>query len=1626
MAGKFLASALGRLDGSDADGVHLLWTAPAASGYSIKGFDIQRRDAFEKNKISCVELTPPELTSLHQSFRYEKSSFVFALRQATCPNFPDDVPDQPYEEEKEKCLEFDKQHVKLGPNPLNLNSFLFLVFDHSGRLYAQTRFREIAGYTGLDCGVQLNIEFPRGMDRVELSMAHSSRPAKIIAFAADGKTLLSSGMHAGKNEKEVVVLEADDIRRVLIVAAQNETALFKICFTPSQKRCINFRDVRPENKRMPWQSNAFKLRIFDSRNNNLKPEIVSWKDFRGLNCGFRTDIVFVNPVSQVELTLHFSSGASIQILDARGRRLGIKRLSRKQAQSQTVYLLARGIKRVIIQTRRNKLLLQEFCFVQATSTVKRFLNAVQPHLLTDIENFTRKPQQEVVNIASLAVLRPQQICIAYEIRFPQSLRYVRVSIGVPGALAIALRDGKAVDAQFSSQPQPVQVIYFSDKTIDRVVLYVARSANALRVCFRQPLKQDQEDKEWQQVPYIARGIQLPVQNVNSDLQNHNDEITLAKSRILPSETFAGSSFDDIAKVMNAAAKKPQTLTPMYQSLLTREDKKDPYIEVRPWPYALAMTMNAPWRRLLGFGFLDNDDKLVSGQHYDYRISGHFYRKDIEEDFYGFHTVPLDLSLPPFFYLNQIGCQLFHATSISMFPHAPKDELEFIGRKGIRLVPGMGRKSLRLSFSQPVTHLVLEVEADAPFDLEYEAKTTDFFLGLSGDTFLGNVERKHRAELQFDEPINTLTLKGGAFLYGIRLCKNGVPTGDPFDILAGSFIVYDVPFHNSPLPAPPTVLGTTHLQEPIIPGDPGETEQEPPRDMGFRLYWLPPVPSGGVGPLPWPEDIAAYPPFDVLGFHFQRSHVDGGGDFEPLSEIDADTLFFGNRGRREDREQVYFGVDLLRIFPEGKRPSAEGSVYMEIDDILQSAQNTIADPGSLFQYRVFSVDAIGRLSATARLGSVVRLEKHIGPPQPVQPQLPPPNPITPSGVRARLLQQSDPNLSGSDQSLLGNSTNAVVLQWGWTDQERERDSYAKEFRVYWLNQPPDRIHGQLTGTANLVAGLYQMPATMDQAVEADELKGQYFHAGDYPFKVAGNTAGLSIQIDFEKSVLDPNLIPQAAGFVFYPLLDGEEQRPNQWQVRSAVIPITNSENYEFIFRDQLTIDARHARVRIWVGVSSADDQYYIADEIPSSQTHGGRPGNESSIVPVAVEGRYFGQPDFSPPSPLADVPEQVTDEPRAETVSFQLNLPALLPSVTVPAGHNILLQRFAVGDLIGMIGVNASDQITVQLPDATQATYTLANASDHATFVSQIRNAEPGAIANKFLMDALIRQLSHLERLWQKVQGVWQFTTITDSVAGKAERYFYRVRIVDPAGHISAQGAIVPKVLRVASIRTPAAPRFNVDSSQDDHLDVEVIARDTFDNEWVLIFNLSVAIDQVLDERTLEKAQLLRIPNRRDLYPNHAIRMRLPEGQLLQPAAIGDIQAGTHQIPDRIVNVDLNPGFDKRVALWAVTMTRDGIPSNFAGPQVVFTGPTPLVVPSLTVTTSAGQDCASWPALTGKAMISVERSTDGGTHWIRVTPWLPSGSTQSNIVAVAGERYYRLVLKDQRGDKTAGAAFGPLT
>ena len=76
---------------------------------------------------------------------------------------------------------------------------------------------------------------------------------------------------------------------------------------------------------------------------------------------------------------------------------------------------------------------------------------------------------------------------------------------------------------------------------------------------------------------------------------------------------------------------------------------------------------------------------------------------------------------------------------------------------------------------------------------------------------------------------------------------------------------------------------------------------------------------------------------------------------------------------------------------------------------------------------------------------------------------------------------------------------------------------------------------------------------------------------------------------------------------------------------------------------------------------------------------------------------------------------------------------------------------------------------------------------------------------------------------------------------------------------------------------------------------------------------------------------------------------------------------------------------------------------------------------MTVTTAAGVTTAEWTPLAVPALLSLERSTDGGASWSRVSPWLDTGVTSYELRAATGDVRYRLSLRASRGRRATGEA-----
>src|SRR5262249_31381505 len=135
-------------------------------------------------------------------------------------------------------------------------------------------------------------------------------------------------------------------------------------------------------------------------------------------------------------------------------------------------------------------------------------------------------------------------------------------------------------------------------------------------------------------------------------------------------------------------------------------------------------------------------------------------------------------------------------------------------------------------------------------------------------------------------------------------------------------------------------------------------------------------------------------------------------------------------------------------------------------------------------------------------------------------------------------------------------------------------------------------------------------------------------------------------------------------------------------------------------------------------------------------------------------------------------------------------------------------------------------------------------------------------------------------------------------------------------------------------------------------------------------------------------ELLRIPNRPDLYPR-GILLRLPDSTLDEPQVSKPLSDS-----DVVVNTDgsreftLGP-FDSpagsRVRVWTCTVTRDGIPSTLGGPCSLILPLPPLPRPTLTAVSMPGSVRFTWSWPDARRYdTALHRSTDGN-EWKRISP-----------------------------------------
>ena len=173
-----------------------------------------------------------------------------------------------------------------------------------------------------------------------------------------------------------------------------------------------------------------------------------------------------------------------------------------------------------------------------------------------------------------------------------------------------------------------------------------------------------------------------------------------------------------------------------------------------------------------------------------------------------------------------------------------------------------------------------------------------------------------------------------------------------------------------------------------------------------------------------------------------------------------------------------------------------------------------------------------------------------------------------------------------------------------------------------------------------------------------------------------------------------------------------------------------------------------------------------------------------------------------------------------------------------------------------------------------------------------------------------------------------FASFDETLHPGGGRYVYRVRKANAAGRTSQRGAIAKVVVRVPSLMPSAPPRREPRVAGDALALLRLaIPRDTRVRA-ILVF------ERLMREDTpLAGVQLVRLRNRGDLAATDIMRLRFADGELIAPRSI-EFDDAVSDASFLRARLTLAGGPARRVAVWACSVTEDGIASQLAGPWLI--------------------------------------------------------------------------------------------
>ena len=1125
----------------------------------------------------------------------------------------------------------------------------------------------------------------------------------------------------------------------------------------------------------------------------------------------------------------------------------------------------------------------------------------------------------VAAAAPAAAAPPQADVITLALAAPQS--FVRVEVASQASAAFALRDGKVVAGGSILTGGAAHQLLAPE--IDTVVVYVL-SLKSFGVCV-----QPDDLAGWRDVPVVKR-LQLPIRELMPALSTPDLEFAEASSRLLPGETLNRQEFESLTELLRLLVTSAEPPRPIDLALLMREAADEDPQELCALDPVRAALIHPRWRRVLGFAWFDNDPVLIPGAVYEYRVTGGFPATDLAHRVVGLHTVPSQTALPSEWYLGAVRLR-FPQPQIVERADPDNGARRQITRRGIRLAPGdqpwwavpsIDTWSLVVDFPEAITSVTLDLVPG--HDLKFAAGAAWLSPGA-----IATVPPGPRARLDFATPIHQLLLAGHGVLESIRLPLSGAPLTP--EIRQISALTPPIPFTDAPLPDPPLFATIQNLQRtlPVAIVDQPATPTPAPHELGFEIRWRP-APRAGI--TAWPLDLTAPPPLDAATFQIEHRQVAPvTTPFTPI--IDAEDNFtLGDRSYGSETPPIHPGVDLLTVFPE-VRPAAAGATDLFWRDVFDftatggaspDLPRPLPPPGTTHQYRVRAVDPIGRPSATWVETGTERLEKHRPPPLPAAPDLTSadalPEPAI-TGVHARVLVAGAPDLTASERAILGAHSSAIILRWGWHEEQRRQDPFAREFRIYTSTRAPGRVRANLVGVVPLGGDRFDAAIQGDRAFTADAGRGTVVEAVAQ-FRVLGHGPGPAATLQLRALERDANATPIAPSLGPFELpirITPDQTRAPFWGPRVAIEPIDARTVYSHTFFDLFDLSPDHPRDVVHVGVSAADRENYVPDPLAPSSL---RAGNESPIVSVPCEGRWQGRPVVVEAPSLAPVPVIVTPEPAARPLMFTLDL---TPHAPFPSSALVRPERVSDDAVFRAYRVE-NDRLIAMVgdeppPGDTEQDVMVPNSGDHADVMTALASGDVSSLDDRFVV-FLASVHPHRARLFQAAMPLpVRLDRFTETLPNRGARWVYRLRLADAAGRLSAGAPTLPVIVRVPATTALAAPM------RAERHPSHVVLRVAVTSEVTDLLVFMRALESQAAPR--DDAEFLRVGSAAGPVASR-VRLRLPDGTLIAPAvkSLADpdvVSDGSY----RLVTVDA-PG-NALVRIWACAATRDGVISAPGGP-----------------------------------------------------------------------------------------------